>query len=112
MVLEKGLRVKAYEYWKQAAMEGHVLARYNVGATELDSSPWRAYKHFMIAAKGGEENSLKKTKQGYLEGFVTKDEFAETLRGYHKTKSTRSTKHRKDAVAHEAYESKAEMARK
>lgn len=95
-------------------MEGHVFARYNVGVTELDSSPWRAYTHFMIAAKGGEDNSLKlkKTKQGYLEGFVTKDEFAETLRGHHKTKSARSTKHRDNAVAHTAYESKAEMVRK
>lgn len=79
---------------------------------EMNESPWRAYTHFTIAAKGGHDESLKKTKQGYLEGFVTKDEFAETLRAYQKTISARSTKHRDVAVSHYAYESKAKEARK
>ncbi|KAK1744040.1 hypothetical protein QTG54_005637 [Skeletonema marinoi] len=108
-VVEKDA-MKVNKYWQRAAMDGHVHARYNLGVMEMNYSPWRAYMHFTIAAKGGNDRSLKKTKQGYLEGFVTKDEFAETLRAYQKTTSARSTKHRDIATAHYAYERKAEEA--
>ena len=55
--------MKVKKYWQRAAMEGHVIARYNLGVMEMNESPWRAYTHFTIAAKGGHDESLKKTKQ-------------------------------------------------
>ena len=42
----------------------------------------KAYKHFILAAKAGFKDSLDKTKQAFMTGYVTKDEFASTLRAY------------------------------
>jgi hypothetical protein len=39
-------------------------------------------KHYMIAARGGLDNSLKKVGEGYKAGHVTKDEYARTLRAH------------------------------
>ena len=42
----------------------------------------RAYKHFMLAARAGYKPSLDELKDGYMDGIVTKDEYANTLRAY------------------------------
>ena len=42
----------------------------------------RAAKHFIIAAKLGDGDSLEAAKSLYKDGHVTKDDFAAALRGH------------------------------
>eukprot|EP00956_Cyclotella_meneghiniana_P007846 scaffold10456_cov45-Cyclotella_meneghiniana.AAC.5 len=66
-----------------AAMAGHEHARRNLGFYELQNGNMRcAYKHFMISAKCGDNNSMDEVKKGFKAGVVTKQEFEETMRGH------------------------------
>ena len=40
-------------------------------------------KHYAIAAKAWDKKSLDAVKEGYMDGYVTKNEYANTLRAYH-----------------------------
>ena len=74
---------KATHYYELAAMNGNVSARHNLGCVELEAgNQHRAFKHFMLAAKAGDKDSLDKVKTGFMNGIVTKDEYANTLRAY------------------------------
>ena len=74
---------KADHYYKLAAMGGNVYARYNLGAVEEDAGNInRALKHYMIAAGGGFEKSLKQIQTLYTNGHATKDDYAKALRAY------------------------------
>ena len=42
----------------------------------------RSMKHYILAAKAGFKESLDAVKRGFVDGFVTKDEYANTLRAY------------------------------
>ena len=44
----------------------------------------RAKKHFLLAARAGHPGSLDSIKRGFVNGLVTKDEYASTLRTYQK----------------------------
>ena len=87
---ERGVEVdeeKARHYWELAAMNGNVLARNNLGVIEGQSGNiHRATKHFILAARAGHEEALGAVKEGYKHGFVTKDEYANTLRAHQKSK--------------------------
>lgn len=71
---------KVLYHWKLAAMKGHEMARHLLGM--YDPNKRSSMKHFMIAAKSGYVESLKKVGEGYKGGHVTKDEYASTLRAY------------------------------
>ena len=85
---------KAKHYWELAAMGGNAIARHNLGYTELvegmitgcielrAGNKDRALKHFMIAAKSGENNSLKRIKQLYSNGNAAKDDYTQALQSY------------------------------
>jgi len=74
---------KAKYYWELAAMLGSLQARFNVGAFEGNSgNHHRAFRHYIIAARAGDKDSLDMVKQGYMNGIVKKDEYANTLRAY------------------------------
>ena len=74
---------KAKHYWELAAMNGNVGARHNLGCMEGEAGNHdRAKKHFILAAKAGFKKSLDNVKGGYIHGFVTRDEYANTLRAY------------------------------
>ena len=74
---------KAKYYWELAAMSGSVKARHNLGCEEVDSGNIdRAYKHFLLAANAGFDKSLGRVKKGFMDGIVTKEEYANTLRAY------------------------------
>ena len=74
---------KAIHFYELAAMNGHNLARHNLGVYEEQAGNYhRAYKHFVIAAKAGCEESLAGVKNGYILGYVTKVDYAKTLREY------------------------------
>ena len=54
---------------------GHNLG---VGESEAD----RALKHYMIAAEGGMDSSLKQIQKLYTKGCATKDDYTKALRAY------------------------------
>ena len=74
---------KAKHYWELAAMRGNVNARYNLGYMERRAGNMdRAAKHFMIAVRGGESESLELIKQMYSDGHATKDDYTKALQAY------------------------------
>eukprot|EP00984_Skeletonema_dohrnii_P029931 scaffold20902_cov67-Skeletonema_dohrnii-CCMP3373.AAC.2 len=71
---------------EQAAIGGHPIARYHLALDEKNSGRMeRAMKHFSIAANHGHEPSLKQLKEGYAEGYISKEDFAAALRAYQDT---------------------------
>jgi len=80
--VEKDLK-KENHYLELAAMSGHEIARHNLGGTEAENSNmYRAMKHYLIAARRGYDDSMKAVGDGYKDGYVTKDQYANTLRVY------------------------------
>ena len=74
---------KAKQYWELAAVNGDVYARHNLGSLEVEAGNIdRAMKYFLLAAKAGYKKSLGCVKTGFMQGDVTKDEYANTLRAY------------------------------
>ena len=74
---------KANHYYELAAMGGDASARYNLGNSERRVGNWdRALKHYMIAAGGGYNGSVKKIRQMYLDGYATKEDYTSALRAY------------------------------
>ena len=74
---------KAKHYYELAAMNGEVYARHNLGCEEgIASNHHRAMKHYIIAAKAGFKLSLDRVREGFMNGIVTKDEYANTLRAH------------------------------
>eukprot|EP00984_Skeletonema_dohrnii_P019695 scaffold9471_cov81-Skeletonema_dohrnii-CCMP3373.AAC.3 len=80
--VEKDEKKEVY-HLEEAAIAGHPLARYNLGAFEWNNgSKERAMKHFIIAANQGDDKSVGELKQGNEEGLVSKDDFAAALRAH------------------------------
>ena len=74
---------KAKHYFELAAIGGNVEARHNLGSLEGKAgNTGRALKHFMIAAEGGYDKSLKTIQQMYSKGYATKEDYAKALRAY------------------------------
>lgn len=75
---------KAKYYLELAAINGHIKARHNLGLLENWAGNHQcAIKHFMLAARSGFNESLDAIKQGFMDGMITKDEYAKTLRACH-----------------------------
>ena len=92
---------KAVHHCKIAAIKGHERARYYLGCGERDNGNMDlAIKHWMIAAKSGEDESLKEVGKGYKVGLVTKDEYTKALRAYQETQSGMKSKERVKAAEH------------
>ena len=74
---------KAQHYFELAAMNGNVLARHNLGYVEGKAGYFhRAFKHFILSARAGYKDSLDVVKKGFMNGVITRDEYANTLRAY------------------------------
>ena len=98
--VEKDLK-KARHFLERAVIGGNIHARDQLGVLDAQSGDSkRACKHFMICAKAGFELSLKRVKQGFKEGFITKDEYAEALRAYQKQEEDAKSNIRDEAVAY------------
>jgi hypothetical protein len=81
-IVEKDTR-KATYHGQLGAMAGNVQARYNLGCAEGDAGNMdRAYKHWMMSANDGYDLSMKAVQEGHKRGFVTKDDYAKTIRAY------------------------------
>ena len=93
-------REKAIYHAQLAAIGGHEISRHNLGVAEGKLGNYhRAYKHCIIAAKSGMDESLKKVGDGYKAGYVTKDEYATTLRAYQQTRDAMKSEQRARAAA-------------
>ena len=91
---------KAMHYFELAAMNGNVKARYWLGFFEVQAGNYqRACKHFILAAKVGHEGSLERVKAGFMDGFVTKDEYESTLRAYYERQTEMKSEERDKAAA-------------
>mgnify|MGYP000938486791 CR=1 FL=1 len=91
---------KAKHYYELAAMNGSVKARYNVGCIEGKAgNNHRAKKHFILAARAGDKHSLDNVKASFVHGIVTKDEYENTLRAYHKIHDEMKSDMRDKALA-------------
>ena len=69
-------------HWQKAAIGGHHLARYNL-AVQIEGENGnfeRSVKHLIIAAKLGEEDSMKLLWKHYSHGSITKEDLDATLR--------------------------------
>ena len=76
-------KAKAVELWTKAAMQGGVESRHNLGSYEMEKGNCdRALKHFLISAKLGYKDSLEMIKRMFMSGLSTRDQYAETLKGY------------------------------
>ena len=74
---------KATHYYELAAIKGDVTARYNLGNKEaLEGNMDRALKHYMIAVRSGDNDSLDRIKELYLDGHATKEDYTNALRLY------------------------------
>jgi len=74
---------KAKHYYELGAMGGDTIARNKLGVGEARSGNMdRALKHFLIAARDGDSNSLAAIKELYKLGLATKDDYTEALRSY------------------------------
>ena len=92
---------KAKYYYELAAIGGNVKARYNLGYMEVQAAnPHRAMKHFILAAKTGDDKALGAVKLGFMNGVVTKDEYANTLREYQKSQDEMKSEARDKAEAY------------
>jgi len=74
---------KANYYFELGAMKGYVNARLFLGLEEMVADNVdRALKHFMLAAKGGQNFALEQIKSLYLNGDATKDDYTKSLQAY------------------------------
>ena len=77
---------KAKHYYEHAAINGDTDARHNLGCMEGQAgNHQRAMKHLLISASAGSKKSLNAVKGGYMAGYITKDEYANTMREYQKS---------------------------
>jgi len=102
---DKGIGVerdpkKAKHYYELAVMSGCIEARFSLGLLEnREDNPHRAFKHFTLAARAGNEEPLDAIKLAFQYGLVTKDEYASTLRVYHERQKAMKSDER-DKAAH------------
>jgi tetratricopeptide (TPR) repeat protein len=74
---------RALHHLTDAAIGGHPDARHNLGLEELKNGRVeRAAKHYIIAAKLGDDDSMESVKSLQEAGIVGKEDFAAALRGY------------------------------
>ena len=94
---------KAAHYYELAAMRGHVSARHNLGNSEFRACNWdRALKHYMIAAGGGDNDSVKNIQQLYRDGHATKENYTSALQTYQAYIDEIKCKQRDEAAAFSA----------
>ena len=68
---------------EKAAIAGHPDARFNLACHEMRNKRYdKAVKHFIIAANLGDDESIQQLKEFYVDGEVSKDEFAAALRAH------------------------------
>jgi len=97
---------KSQHYTELAAIRGEVIARWNLGNREGSAgNADRAMKHFIIAVRGGSDESLKMIKDLYSNGFAGKEDYMKALQSYQAyLDEIKSDQRDKAAAADEKYE--------
>ena len=90
---------KQLHHLEEAAIGGDPMARHNLGCVEEEYG-WmdRAVKHFIIASKLGHDESLKKVKNLYNDGYASKEDFAAALRGHQAAVDATKSPEREEAA--------------
>eukprot|EP00985_Skeletonema_marinoi_P029504 scaffold28035_cov211-Skeletonema_marinoi.AAC.7 len=92
--VEKDEQMAVYHV-EEAAIAGDPEARIILGAIEWnEGSKERAMKHYIIAAKLGDDDAVGKLKKGYLEGVLSKEDFASALRAHQAAVDATKSPHR------------------
>ena len=96
---------KAIHYNELAAMAGCVAARDSLGFfEEWAGNVNRAMKHWMIAVKSGDNNSLKNIQRLYSNGRTAKEDYTAALQAYQTFLGEIKSVQRDEAAAfHESY---------
>jgi len=95
--VERNPKKRAY-HLEEAAIGGHPYARNNLGCIEGNNERFdRSIKHFIIAAKLGYDDALKKVKGGFVMGLVRKEDFEAALRGYQAAVDATKSEQREEA---------------
>ena len=95
---------KATYYFRLAAMGGHIVARHNLGIYEAEAHNFDlAFRHLMISAMGGCDDSLKSIKVGYTSGHVSKDDFEKALRAHQVSKDVMEASKQRDPFPERGY---------
>ena len=89
---------KALYHLRLAAIGGMLESRYLLGKVDRPQNPNLAYKHFIIAAEAGHDESLKEVKTGYTTGHVEKDVFAKVMRAHQAAKDSVKSEARDNAA--------------
>ncbi|KAL9190097.1 hypothetical protein ACHAXT_007308 [Thalassiosira profunda] len=92
---------KAVFHWEEAAIGGNLNARYWLGEWENDEGrAGSAIKHWIIAAKMGDDNALSAVKAAYTQGHASKEEFTACLRAWKDSVDATKSKAREEASYH------------
>ena len=93
-------KAKAVGHWEHAAMKGHVDSRHGLGVAEYNAGNYHlAVKHYLISAKMGDKDSLDEIKEMFTEGYATKAQYAEALKGYQDAVEETKSHQREEANA-------------
>ena len=80
--VEKDERKEIF-HLEEAAIRGHVIARFNLGGYEYENKNLdRAVKHWIIAANHGDDQSMKLLRDLYADGFVKKEDLEAAFRAH------------------------------
>jgi TPR repeat protein len=83
---EGGNMKKAKFHFEAAAMAGHEMARYNLGAIEYNSgNVEQAIKHWKIAASAGCYRAMHELRSFFEKGKVSRESIDSTLSAYNKS---------------------------
>ena len=97
--VEKDKKKELY-YLEEAAIAGHIQARYGLGCYEgRDGRFDRSVKHFVIAANLGHVDWIQRLKEGYTYGEISKADFAAALRAQHAAVDAAKSPQREAAAA-------------
>jgi tetratricopeptide (TPR) repeat protein len=98
--VKRDLKKQVY-HLEEAAIGGHPDARFNLGCHELRNGRTnRAMKHYIIAAKQGNDEALHNVKLGFIDGFVSKDDYASALRGHQAAVDATKSDQREEALSY------------
>ena len=93
--LEKGI-----EFFKKAAIQGDAESRFNLGLVYgMKMNYDMASRHWLISAKMGHDKSLEAIKKLFMDGIVTKEQYADALRGYQDAVVETKSQDREEAMA-------------
>ena len=92
---------KGAEYFKKAAMQRHVASRHRLGMVEGEKGNLdRGVRHMLISAKMGGTESIETIKKLFMAGVITKEQYAEALKGYQDAEEEMKSRDRDEAKAY------------